>query len=575
MNPQRHTKAFQGEHGASVLDNQGNLSRKLFTLSGKEALDWILKQEKPRKTVEALSCGDFFWLAKKIGEDDFLPLLELASLAQWQYLVDLDIWKKDQLDMASATLWLQRFQQADSDRIAKWLLGEGQAFAHYYFLRTVEVIESSDDDIDDLSDEFFRLDEYVSLKVIDPEHRKTLEDIIYAMAKRDLNRCRDLLLRSQYALSAAMEEEMYRLKCLRLAERGFLPFEEALSVYAPLDPDVLNREELLEQSHALHDEEMHPVVSVTPLFLADPKDILMRTVSRITDPLLLERIRLEFAGLCNQILSADALPVNNLEVLSDAVKKAAGYINMAFEKLCGDNAYSAEKLITNNHLESLFRAGFGLALKLKREAERWRKESWFHRHGLGEGFWGEQWGSVLSGLLKKKPRLYADVPEGEAYKDFERISELDECRKVLRRLMALDRLLKRLSALYPADEALIRSGELTFYSLLFNLWSRLLLKLESGFYGISLEQAKAFFRHLRAGDKKPPFCMPGFEEIFLADFMAHASGFDPESESILKDTLSIVWQEFHSEYERILVSDLDSRFSKFISVIPAQAPILP
>ena len=135
---------------------------------------------------------------------------------------------------------------------------------------------------------------------------------------------------------------------------------------------------------------------------------------------------------------------------------------------------------------------------------------------------------------------------------------------MLRRVMVLDSLLERLAAQYQMNEAMIQSSEQTFRQLLFNLWARLLLNLEPSFSRISLKQTRSFFRLLRAEKKRPPYKMPGFEENFVNDFMAYAADSDPEAASILENTLSLIWQEFRDEYERVPLSDLDERYSKFI-----------
>ena len=244
-------------------------------------------------------------------------------------------------------------------------------------------------------------------------------------------------------------------------------------------------------------------------------------------------------------------------------------MNLALERLCGREVSKAEQILRGHSLVELFRVGFGLALKMKWEAERWLKESWFHGQGFDFDVWGEPWGAILAGMLERRPQLYAGPKGEEEYRDFEWLSELGECLKVLRRLMVLDGLMARVAESYPIDEGLMRSSEITFRPLLFNLWSRLLLGLEPSFSGLSLEQAKRFFERLREGTKRPPYQMGEFEETFVKDFMSYAFDADPEAAPILRDTLSLIWQEFSEEYEWVSVRDLDSRYSKFISIMPS------
>ncbi|MCD6265436.1 MAG: hypothetical protein J7K02_05640 [Deltaproteobacteria bacterium] len=549
---------LRDKHSAFVKD--------LYTLSGNKILGWILDHKNPQELVHGLPYEDFFWLFKKIGEDDCLPLLKLASVDQWEYLLDLEIWKKDRLNVAHTSLWMKRLQQADCKRLARWLLSEGKALAYYYFFKSIQVEKKNEDEDYDLPEGFFRLDGGFQIKAIYPEHQETIENILRMMASEDFDRCQTLLLGIGNFLPAEVEEEMYRLRNVRLAEHGFLPFEEALSIYAPLDPEALAIEKKPELPNILLDDESRAMVPVLPFYHAEVKNMLTDAASRIMDPLFLDRIRLEFAGLCNHILSADGILVDDIEILSKTCRKAAGYLNLALERLCGNSISSARDLLRSHPLVSIFRVGFGLALKLKWETERWLKGSWFYRQGLDVGFWGDQWGETIAGILKKKPLLYIGLKEGEEYKDFESLSEIDECRSLFHRLMVLDKLLERLTECYPIENRFIHSKELTFHPLLFNFWSRCFLKLKPCFTGISLGQAKNLFHQLRARSEKPPFQMPGGEDNFLKNFLAYCSDFEPEAVAMLKDTLSLVWQKFQKEYEGVSISDINGRYSKFFTI---------
>ena len=115
--------------------------------------------------------------------------------------------------------------------------------------------------------------------------------------------------------------------------------------------------------------------------------------------------------------------------------------------------------------------------------------------------------------------------EREEYRDFEWLSDLSECLEVLRGLAVLDGLLDKLTASYPLKEEIIHSPEITYRPLLFNLWVRLLLKMEPSFSGISLEQAKSLFSKLRGGSRKPPYRMGGFERTFFRNFYGSCLGF--------------------------------------------------
>jgi len=553
--------------GEPVSTEREMLLRELNTLPGNKILDRLLEIENPREIVHSLSSGDFYWLVKKIGDDDCVPLLDLASTDQWQYLIDLEIWKRDRVDAALSWGWMKRLQQADSGRLIKWLLSEGEAFTYYHLFRSVELIVIGDDDeVYTLPEGFFSLDGSIYIKVIDSDHRETIESIIREISRQDFTRYQALVLGLGGVLPAETEEKMYRMKNVRLAEHGFLPYEEAVSVYAPLEPENLGIRKEKGLDDVVVDDEVRAMVPLSPLVRAEAKNILTEGILRTADPAFLDRIRLEFAGLSNQLLAADGLLTPELDVLIRSCRKAARYLNLALERLGGRDLSKAQEALSNHSLVELFRVGFGLALKVKWEAERWIRESWFWDQDLDVDFWGERWGRILGGLLARRPERYVGGQEGEEYRDFEWLFELSECSEVLRRLMVLDGLMARMAESYPLDKELIESSGITFRPFLFNLWSRLLLDLEPGFSGLSPGEAKRFFEILRGRSKKPPYVIDPFEERFVTDFMSCTGDADPEAASILKDTLNLIWQDFSKEYEWVWPHDLDSRFSTFVTI---------
>ncbi len=554
----------------ALTDKRRLLLRELFALPGRDILNKILDLDDPREMVQALSCEDFFWLVKKVGEEDSLALLELASVDQWQYLLDLEIWERDRLDISHASRWMSLLQRADCRKLVRWLFSDSEYLAYYHFFRTLEVVVVNDkDEVFDIPDGFFSLDGVFYIRVFDPQYRESMENIARVMADEDLTRYQALLLGLAGVLPAEVEEEMYRRRNVRLAEHGFLSYEEAIALYSPLDPEVLQKEQKQELHEIIHDKEIRARVPLLPLYQADTPNVFMEVVGRIGDPIFLDRLRLEFAGLANQILSADGIVAHEIETLVEACKKGARLLNLAIEKACGNDLSSAEKLLRSHSLVTLFRVGFGMGLKLKWEAERWLKGSWFYRHGMDVDFWGEHRGGILKGLLAKRPRLYVGPGQKEEYRDFEWLSDLAKCLKVLLGLMVLDSLLERLAESYRIRGPFSANAR-TCHSFLFNLWARRFLGLEPSFSGMSLAQAKNLLGKLRGRDKGPPYRMAGFKTVFIKEFMSHATNSDPEAASILREELSQLWKEFQEEYERVPLGDLDARFSRFLSIDPHQ-----
>jgi Family of unknown function (DUF6178) len=552
-------KSSAKEVGRVGADHR-ELVRSLLSLSGGEIVNRILDLEYPEKMVRGLSHVDLYWLMKKIGEDDALPLLKLASRDQWQFLLDLEIWDRDRLEPKQAALWLDRLFQADPGRLSKWFFSEGELFACVILSKKIEVLVRNKDEVIE-EEGLFTFDDVYYISVRDKEHEELIQNLLHRLAEEDYLRYQALMMGLAGTLIAEVEEEMYRRRNVRIAEDGFLPYDEAISIYARLKPDALKTHRRL--PHQREAESDLPPVPFAPFLQVGEKSLMLEAIRRSADPLLFERVLLEFAGLCNQVISADQTTVSDAEDLIKICRKVAGYINVGLERLSGGNLPACEDCLRKNSLQNIFRVGFTLALELKWEAERWVKSAWFIRQGLRPGFW-DDWGGTLTGILQKRPLFFEGTTSRTPYREFESSVDVERSEEILRRMMAVDRLLENLSSHHPVERRRAKDPLFTFHALLFNFWARKKLDIEPGFGPLSLEEVRNFFRLLRSGIEMPPFRLQKFRETFAEDMAASAGELEPEESHLLRETLRVVWDGFSEEYAWVATADLDGRSMKFI-----------
>ena len=533
---------------------------RILSLPGSEALNRLLDHENALQIVRDMSRVDLFWLIKKIGDEDSLPLLRLASDDQWQYIMDLELWKRDRIGFKETVQWLDRFHKSDPERLARWLYSEdGNMLAHFFFNNILDVrIKEEQDYIP--PDGFFTFDNLYYISILDKENEEVIEQMLRNLASEDYNRFQALLLGLGGVIPAEVEEEMYRLKGVRIAEDGYLPFEEAISIYSFQSPDLLKQGG---SGYRLFfpDEETVALVPLTPLAYAEGDNVFSRSIAVIEDGASLERLRLEFAGLCNQIFSADTMVPEGIEDLVKVTRKAAGYLNIGLERLSGNDLKISEEFIRNNPLVAMFRVGFGMTLELKWEAEKQTRTSWFLHNGLNAGFWGEEWGGVLKGILMKRPLFYR-----LEYRPFEALSEVKSAGDILLRVFLLDKLMEKISDSFALKTDMLKDPLLTFHTLLFHSWALRKLNLGDSFTPLSIEQARRFFTIIRGKESTPPFTLKGYKEIFMGDCMSLIQGMEPDKEALLQDTLTGLWEKFAEEYAMVDMDALDPRFIKYIII---------
>lgn len=506
--------------------------RQVLAMAPEKALDAILDHPYPVTFVQSMAEEDLYMLVHTIGPDDALPILGLASNEQWAYFLDMEVWAKDRIDLEAATQWLDRLLRADADRFTHWLVNDQADLFAYYLQGNIDIhVRETEDDPADIGDDYFSEDNvhFVRLRKFPDsgeENRQKEEerDLFVKDALRRLSTYsypiyQALLLQATAQIPAEAEEELLRLRDIRLAEKGFLPFEEAVGVYQPLGVT-----DLLERVRKSSDPggravETYPLPT-SPGDASRHGSLFASVMSQIEDDLEVQRLQTEFAGLCNQVISADQKKIREKETLSRVVDKVAGYIGIGLEQVDREadqaDPYRAANLIKNHLLADIFRVGYGCALRLKWRAERWRRESWFGRAGLPLSFWGEAGMGVLGGVLLKRPLYFDNYAGGVLYREFATLEDIDRTGRQLDRIIAYDDLIALMGVKISAFKA---DTFLNHRNLLLTLWARHELSVagdDTVLQPLTLAQLKRFHGRLWSEEGPPRRMKEGVRDRFLA-----------------------------------------------------------
>ncbi|MGQ9645375.1 MAG: DUF6178 family protein [Thermodesulfobacteriota bacterium] len=71
---------------------------------GRERIRALFLFEHPRELIQRLPELEVYLTLREVGEKDCLDLISLTTPEQWQYVLDLEFWKKDALDSLLRTL---------------------------------------------------------------------------------------------------------------------------------------------------------------------------------------------------------------------------------------------------------------------------------------------------------------------------------------------------------------------------------------------------------------------------------------------------------------------------------------
>ena len=471
---------------------------KILTLPADEALTTILEDQQPAALTQAFSEEDFYFLVNDIGIEDALPLLRLSSDSQREFILDMEGWERDQPALPRMVRWLDVLFQTDPDRLTNWLTREQPELLELLLFRNIQVmLREHDQDPSVFGDDFFTLDDVYYVRITEPpalpeeadaeedvpekpdadRRRAFLYGLLTKIADEDHQLYQKILLEAAAVMPAEMEEELYRLRSVRLAEKGFQSFEQAMGIYQPEFPKAV---ETSRGNAATVSAVGGPAPALSPLKMLHTAGVFSEAVDTIDDTDLRQRIQLEFVSLCNRIISADQKPVRTRAHLQVVVEKACAFLSIGLEASFDNrplddpgNRAAMAAAIRRLPLEHLFRIGYGQALSLKWQADTWRKNAWFEKSGRPLTFWGEQWLGVLGGLLLEKPLFYDNYQTGATlYREFSCFQDIAATQAVLSDIMAWDRLL---SAMSLPD---CRSGDraVTWQSLCLTLWARAYLE---------------------------------------------------------------------------------------------------
>ena len=505
------TKKQKADPVQAKIAEVGRLSRRIMTEPALKALDTILDYPQPAALVHAFPEQDFHLLVREIGVNDAVHLLKLASNSQWEYLLDVEVWARDRIDLEALSRWAHLLMAVDSRRLVDWASSEKWRLFECLFHKEIDVvILEENDDPSDLDENFFTIDGmfYVRLRPLsrdlaidDPEaieaflknRQQFVRSFLTRLAENDFPRYQTFLLESVGLLLAEQEEETYRLRNVRLAEKGFLPFDEAVGVYQHLDLDDLKARD----KRPPRDQQGEG--RQTPHFVHSVPDGAVpwaQAVTLLDDDLLRQSVAQEMAALVNQLVMADQQKIQSRDDLKQVMDKANGYVQIALERLAQKEGVDENqpvhmrRYISQYALHDLFRLGFSQVLQIKWRADKWRIKAWFRTQKLPLSFWDQQWMGTLGGLLLKKPRYFSNRPDA-LYTEFSALNEVTEAQSILEQVMAMDTFFSQLKLPVKGP----RSTLLTWKNLLLTMWCRQRLNLPHKLASIDLKRFRPFFKH--------------------------------------------------------------------------------
>lgn len=410
-------------NAASKDDNHLPLEQKIKALLGlppKERIKGIIADPEAAKLVKALEPQEIFWVIKEVGESDALELLELCSPEQIIFFLDMECWERDEFAADKFVEWLGYLLEGGDKKIAELLQYLDREFLTLCLMKTISVGGGIGDFATKEEMEFdwdHTFDNCYFISYRKSNHAPQIGRFIDIIFRNDRDLYLALMENLRSEIPGEIEELNYQLRSGRLGDLGFPAYEDAISIYAYLDPAAYTREE--QKKHVSGSEE--DAISLT---LYVPGESLLKRILRTTGS---QNLHLELNHLVNNAIVAESSAPPDSETHQVILERVHGYLNIAIEFLSGNNEEDACGILETEPLKKLFQLGRSLILPLRKTAGE------LYAHGDDFSYAASR---ALLGLKTNHPRFYRglDPEKTDGYREF---GNLDDIRKTETFLNAL------------------------------------------------------------------------------------------------------------------------------------------
>lgn len=448
----------------------------------KERMNVIMQSESARELVQALPAEEVFWMVKQRGIEDSLPVIARTTHEQFQYLVDLDCWQRDQFLPENCLSWYRVLGRCNIAKVLEWFEQADESLLVAGLKQFVSIHKIEEES--DYSEEYeamppCTLDGINYFKFTSEEAQVVLLPLFKVLLNNEAALFQTLIEGIIWDSRIEAEEDALHWRQSRSAENGFPLFDEAIGIYQPLGSH--ERQELMA---ADRDDIPHSMPPGGPLqvryaLAEDRLPVFLRRVLPGLDAEQLERFEQVLITTANKVMVADCREVRDLDDVRHALRKTAGLVSIGLEHLSSGDPVVARTLAAQQHPETLFRCGYSLVNEIAARVRHHAGAIWIGDMPRFMSFYGTPLADTALGLVRSRPLLYEGLvaQHSSLYRDFESLSDVEAAAGAVEHLIAADRLLfecaelrlSELDALYVSSGAVSEPVDLTMPSLLATL----------------------------------------------------------------------------------------------------------
>ncbi len=530
----------------------------------------LRNSDEAAEIVKGLPREEVFLTLKQVGEEDALPILALTTPSQLRFILDIELWKKDELDGDKVVTWLKYLLACGESKIIELVNTADMELLALMLRKIVYLIPNEEDAIIPEGLPSIMLDEYFTILSNIPEETENIGLLLRILRQTD----RDLFYKLLFATYSAMEEETQeaalRWRNSRLEESGFLDFDEAVEIYGYIGEEEARRMASVAPHIYYSPEESGPAAPAYPVLLMERRTFFYDLLRSIEDRLLENRLRQEIAFSANRLLVADAEHIGEIDSIKKALARLFSLVNVGLLFLTSGEKEAALDMLRNVALRDIFQIGFSRVADLKTDAAELARRFWPQWAADGFGFLDRPQDEIMRGLTMRVPQYSAPAERsGAGFRDFETMEEVRENRRVVDEIgvvaeTCFDKLgIPRPHEAKPVLLGVFASGleEITLRSLLLTGFVNLVLKDRFDVSPLAREDMAGLFEKALEIGASGRRVVKRENKTKLLEWLAQATGFEASKAGILERFVAASMKELEDEVGGIRTwQDVDPRY---------------
>lgn len=353
-----------------------------------ERINAILSHPQAQALVAALDAQFVYGLIQEAGRGDALDLIELATPTQVQSFIDFDTWSRDNIELVEFTEWmslmLQRddagfetlYRTLDHDIFVLWFR---EAVAVYEWEEDIELLDLIEDPVYTSP-----CGQYAMVipqeNAYGPEIRLFIERLYHMNVEEALT----LMSEARWGLSSALQENLFQERNTRLADAGYVPYDESMAIFGRVDPIAWTTRHRAALQTGDELTAALPVGALTPLepqtlaiqeALSDvDRPFFATTLAALTPALgadlasdVLSSTMSQMRAVTQRVLVAEGGKPGDPESINLASVRTIDTLSLALEFLTEGDATLGARAVATIPLREIHRLGHSVTTQLQRQ----------------------------------------------------------------------------------------------------------------------------------------------------------------------------------------------------------------